>query len=831
MGSEVRVLQPVPRREWDSAVRVREATLPANVTLSDSGEMLWRGHGENATSVVSFKMWTGKDRKVADMGQWADELGNVVCAEAMSFEFLRDVTYQSVKQNWEWVNFNGMRTFVLIPDHKVCNLKGMPVEPWIISNVVFEDATRTVRMDAVQKKWGQIVHTYQLDFGELGMAGSQPLQKRGWLDDALDFDYDKAFTLDLSSRFPEKIFSAKWDTPSWGSVSMNVTCPGCGTTGQLVFAGHIEGSVLDGVDSLYVSATPRNLGAELNVEMTLSGKADLSKTEFGSNEWELLTIPLPAGWSIPGILTFGPNAKVLAGYKLGVVEGTATLGTGVAIMVPDDSLAKVDVLAEDSLDFHGWVPTVQTRPLTLEAEISASAQLYTKVTVGVGLEVLDDNGINVDVGLKLPIIDIDVTAGYNPEGFCPDNLDPFGVELDVSLGAALDIKGWDEIDGKRNELFSATLFSADDLYEFPSLCLHSGDAPANSCAAQPYPEELDWWFIEVVGYDDLDDDDDDGEWLYRRDESHLLEARGTSRKYKLDCDPQGSWPLRIKAYHSPKYLVNKGIAGTPDMPIMLPGILTCDPDHSNPLCLPNQWTVESSTEVAAVYNWDRWAAEHAYEGVWIKDFLDHLYETYYSTAGLSCEQMAKNTFNLGSTTGYAADLATAVGNKANYMDTMVLFPQKENTIKNRMFEPKISNIYKVLDTSSSHHERACAIGRIVNTCKYMEHDEVQKRMKWTISKMDAVLDRMDQAAKAGTLTPPPPASLIAAGGFRKAHEHFFTEKFNNGTDKTRNYLQNKAGNIVLTDLHADLQSALGDIAQGKLDDYCKEGYFTYPAFP
>lgn len=554
-------------------------------------------------------MWTGKDRKVADMGQWADELGNVVCAEAMSFEFLRDVTYQSVKQNWEWVNFNGMRTFVLIPDHKVCNLKGMPVEPWIISNVVFEDATRTVRMDAVQKKWGQIVHTYQLDFGELGMAGSQPLQKRGWLDDALDFDYDKAFTLDLSSRFPEKIFSAKWDTPSWGSVSMNVTCPGCGTTGQLVFAGHIEGSVLDGVDSLYVSATPRNLGAELNVEMTLSGKADLSKTEFGSNEWELLTIPLPAGWSIPGILTFGPNAKVLAGYKLGVVEGTATLGTGVAIMVPDDSLAKVDVLAEDSLDFHGWVPTVQTRPLTLEAEISASAQLYTKVTVGVGLEVLDDNGINVDVGLKLPIIDIDVTAGYNPEGFCPDNLDPFGVELDVSLGAALDIKGWDEIDGKRNELFSATLFSADDLYEFPSLCLHSGDAPANSCAAQPYPEELDWWFIEVVGYDDLDDDDDDGEWLYRRDESHLLEARGTSRKYKLDCDPQGSWPLRIKAYHSPKYLVNKGIAGTPDMPIMLPGILTCDPDHSNPLCLPNQWTVESSTEVAAVYNWDRWAGK------------------------------------------------------------------------------------------------------------------------------------------------------------------------------------------------------------------------------
>jgi hypothetical protein len=46
MGGELRVLQPVPRHEWDSTVRARQTTLPANVTLSDSGEMLWRGHGK-----------------------------------------------------------------------------------------------------------------------------------------------------------------------------------------------------------------------------------------------------------------------------------------------------------------------------------------------------------------------------------------------------------------------------------------------------------------------------------------------------------------------------------------------------------------------------------------------------------------------------------------------------------------------------------------------------------------------------------------------------------------------------------------------------------------
>jgi hypothetical protein len=33
----------------------------------------------------------------------------------------------------------------------------------------------------------------------------------------------------------------------------------------------------------------------------------------------------------------------------------------------------------------------------------------------------------------------------------------------------------------------------------------------------------------------------------------------------------------------------------------------------------------------------------------------------------------------------------------------------------------------------------CALGRLVATCRYMEHEETQKRMKASISAMDAVL--------------------------------------------------------------------------------------------
>ena len=39
----------------------------------------------------------------------------------------------------------------------------------------------------------------------------------------------------------------------------------------------------------------------------------------------------------------------------------------------------------------------------------------------------------------------------------------------------------------------------------------------------------------------------------------------------------------------------------------------------------------------------------------------------------------------------------------------------------------------------SVHDGACALGRLVATCKYMEHNETQERLKTSIRAMNAVL--------------------------------------------------------------------------------------------
>jgi hypothetical protein len=102
----------------------------------------------------------------------------------------------------------------------------------------------------------------------------------------------------------------------------------------------------------------------------------------------LLTIPLPSGFSIPGLLTFGPNVDINAGLSLDSLEGEATISTGITATIPDSSVAKVDLLGKKAVDISGWVPQFTTDPIVVEAEIDAEVELYTELAVAVSLLVL-----------------------------------------------------------------------------------------------------------------------------------------------------------------------------------------------------------------------------------------------------------------------------------------------------------------------------------------------------------------------------------------------------------------------------------------------------------
>ncbi|KAF1810764.1 hypothetical protein P152DRAFT_515569 [Eremomyces bilateralis CBS 781.70] len=811
-------LVPLPRHLWDHTMRIGrrdETTQAANVTLVDYEEMQWTSppHDPKPKN-VSLVFWTGQDRLILDMAKFGWGLKAVNCTENMMVQFRHNISFQAAKKSWDWVNFNGMRSFVMIADHIKCGREWSP-DPWLVSSVRFDQSDFTIHMEAEKKTWKYIIHSYTLDFGEV----EQARRKR---QSFLDFDLDKAFTLDLASTWPSKIIHKNWT-----HATFDVSCVDCGTSGQLVFSGHIEGSAFSGIDKFMISATPRGLQAALNLEIAFEGLYKFGKD--AKEEFELLTIPLPSGWRIPGVLTFGPNAKVLAGYELESVAGSATVTTGIAAKIPDDSLAKVDLFGKKKLDVHGWIPTFEIQPLQLQAELTATGSLWTKVAVAVSLEVLvpdtesDENGVNVDVNLQFPKVTVTASGGYDSNGFC--NADPFGVSLDVDLGAELELEGWTEIDGKRNVLFEVDLYENDQLYQFPVLCLGLGESNDGTCSVIIEEEDQEWWDNEI-------DSPITALARLRRQTVRRRSAiakRAPKRGYYMTCDKSSrQYKIEMKDYYGPEHLAGLYNAGTSEAPILLPGVDPCGDDKSSD-CTQDHWKIEDTKDNSLV-DGKYWDAEHVYEGDWVKSFLNHLHDKYFSEQTDGCNALGK-IFKIGDSTGYMDKLLSQLGTTTTYDKTMTVFTKKENQLKHRFFS-STTQIDRIAESTSNTQVKLCRIGRIINTCLYMMQTKTQENLKNTLTGytaggtaylgVDGVFAAMDADTTIwGTYTKPTDFTTWAG-----EHKSWFIDMYQLGIGKAQAQLQDYAYQLVHWDDFDDMfdeetRRQLEAISIGDMDKWCK----------
>jgi hypothetical protein len=325
-------------------------------------------------------VWSRQDERILDMDKISFALESVSCTDGMTLKFKNKLFYLAAKFAWQWVNYNDMRSFVMVSSWEGC---GNPRErdPWVVSNAVFDDKASTAKLAATKSTWQKVSNTTVLDFGDIVLGHQGTKDKR-----VLDVSLSKVFTLDLSSSFPTEIVNWTMNTP-FADASLAINCVNCGTTGTLAFAGHVEASLFGGLEKFELSATPRNIAANLDLALEFSGEVDFDGLIAPGNEWTLVELPLPAGWRIPGVLTFGPNVKINAGYSIEYIGGEASVKTGISARVPDSSVAKVDLASKNPVEISGWIPEIQTKPLEIEAQIHARAKLYTEVAVAASIDV------------------------------------------------------------------------------------------------------------------------------------------------------------------------------------------------------------------------------------------------------------------------------------------------------------------------------------------------------------------------------------------------------------------------------------------------------------
>ncbi|KAL4898655.1 hypothetical protein BDV59DRAFT_206929 [Aspergillus ambiguus] len=817
-------LTRVPRHVWDTEIDKRDESA-SSIALADHEKFVWASTDEPNKKgvVVSMVAYSKQDERILDMDKFSFALDSASCNEDdMSFKFKNKIIYAAAKIAWGWVNYNDLRSFVLVPSWNGCG-EDKSHDPWVVSSVQFDDKTQKAVLEATKSTWKQVMNTFVLDFGEVTLGGGNT--KRDIIP-----DLDEKFRLNVGATLPSKIFEWKVNRgPLNGSLTAN--CDECGTQGTLVFAGHVEASLgLGGVDidKFEISITPQGVQAHVGLSLEFVGQLDWrGGLASPSEELTLLEIPV-SGWNIPGIFEFGPRIQLNAGYVIDYIGGEASVSTGITASIPDTAIAKLDLLSEDSVQISGWTPEISTDPLEIVAQIDAEARLYTEIALSVSLTVLDDNGFGVDLAFKLPEVTVTTAGGYKSNGFCDGSENPWGVTVDASVGANLALEGWKELDGDKDTLFGVSLFDTDDLFEFPQLCLGFEETSDGYC---PGEEDVEWATDASLGTANKRSTFEEPPTKT----SHALlprQSQSSRRPYHVECDASKTYPITVLNYPQPG-----SIRLNTDVPIIKPQVTCapmaddCEPYADNEIIwgpasdrafVRQDNAASSSTEART------WATEHIYEGNWIKEYLDHLGKLdFFKGSEDTCNDKLLQFWDTNKPPTnvtpprnqpktYLEALLQNLGTTYTYKERMVLLPMTQNTHKYNIFARKelISDFNADEDKHGdyTHGRRACDLARIVTSCNYYGLDEVQKRLRATIEGIESVLDSFNTDYK--------------------EHKKFYNELYEKGITHARDSLQRYAQWMLdndsddddsgMDELSGEAKKQVEIIAAGSdWDKYCK----------
>ncbi|PQE15154.1 Proteoglycan 4 protein [Rutstroemia sp. NJR-2017a BVV2] len=422
------------------------------------------------STFVNVTLNTGETELVISTEYFADDLAEVQCDGDLVLRFKNNATFQEAIADWSWVNFAENRTFFMINNWGDCASSAESGrQPWIVRNVDQYDQEKfIVNFNATLSTWDVVAGNSVIEFGAIPSTVS----KR---DDTLE----KSFGISLAHSLPQVLFSKTTNS----GLDFSISCPNCGTTGQINVVGKIVLSTFlkipTGVKSISISATPQGVGATLALGFDVSGT-------LGSGwekDWNLITAGLP-GWQIPGILVVGPQFSVDAHFGLSGIHGSASISAGVNIAIPDSSSAVLGITGVDSSS-NGWVPTITPQEPKVSVEVDGQLEMYVEMGVDIGLTILGKYGFGGGVYLRVPDVKIDLGAEFNTQGACPGSADVFGVTFDCTVGVNLGLGVYTESKGTKDWKANHTIYQNDALIKPINKCFPLGPTLAAAASGVP----------------------------------------------------------------------------------------------------------------------------------------------------------------------------------------------------------------------------------------------------------------------------------------------------------------------------------------------------------
>jgi hypothetical protein len=376
-----------------------------------------------ANILANVTMTTGNNDMIISLDHFAEELNTIKCepdAKKFQLTFDNKDVYEDSIDDWEWVNFNVSRTFILVASG--CPAQQEAVEPWIISNATYDPATFTVDFAGERKEWVELPNEFIIDFepadhpADVAARLARRWDPIGWVKDkakdaaeaakklaeeaaqkvkdaankvadeaknALSGEGDLTKNIDMNVNFPSTI--VKKETQS--GLSFGVECKDCGMKGGIDITGHIKVTLAadEKVPEFYIDIKNKGLRADVNLELDVAGTLDPNVP--WTKELPFPDVPLP-GFGIKGIAELGPVLGMKAGIKLTKVKGTTVIKTGVAFLVNDDAKTRLNLVKGKDGESKDWNPDLKQKDPELGSPVDGEFETYLLWDLGIEASIM-----------------------------------------------------------------------------------------------------------------------------------------------------------------------------------------------------------------------------------------------------------------------------------------------------------------------------------------------------------------------------------------------------------------------------------------------------------
>jgi hypothetical protein len=419
---------------------------------------------DGSTTVLgNLTLYTpGPDEHIISMEKFLPLTKSVYCDQnGISMTFSDNATFEEAKQVWDWANGAENRSFIIVAGAGDCGWNEHR-QPFIIQTLDFEGGN-VAKLNGGQASWQDVAHSYDLVVGHIALNETQYRRARR--------DYTKDISIPMELDFPFSVGMSE------DGVSSTLSCVDCGTNGhfnlELVISTWFY--IPTGAS---IKLSPSGVEATAKLKWTLSGELSGSINK----EWTPVSFPTPATIEIPGVLAIGPTIDLIVGVTLDALKAQATITGGAQAKIPDSAIVEVNLLNPSDNKFSGWLPSVESYPFSVDAEISATVGTYLATALALKAEALGQ-GYEIELELRLPYFNGKFDYLVSSSGVCNSDK-TMGVEASLSVGGKLLIDAKEV--SSSDPIFSIQLGSND--FPLASTCWYFGPGvsePTSAAASKP----------------------------------------------------------------------------------------------------------------------------------------------------------------------------------------------------------------------------------------------------------------------------------------------------------------------------------------------------------